>query len=596
MTPHPTPATSAGASAGMRRAHEHVRTAAPALEENGGFAVRAARAAYPWCAGPPDGSSTSLEPSSMRLLNSSARLLRLSALAAALATSLATPLAHAADGAPSPNVAWQEATSDADIDKAFATARAEHKPVLLYWGAVWCPPCNQLKATLFNRQDFAEQSKSFVAVHLDGDAPGAQKLGTKFKVVGYPTLILFNTDRKEITRLPGEVDASQVMQLLRLGMASGGRPFTQVVADARAGKPLTGSEWRLLAFYSWDTDEGAGELAAADRGPLLRKLAASCPSSEAEACARLALKSIADHDEKNAPAPDAATRARVAQVLADPVQSRAYMDVLVNYAGDLATALAPKPGADRDKLVASLNAALVRLQADTTLSRGDRLTALFARVDLARLDQPKDTLHPKLPPALVKEVRDVAAATDREATSAFERQATIPTAAQLLEEAGLWKESEALLKSSVAKSHAPYYLMIELGGNARKQGRNAEALGWYQQAFDKSEGPATRLQWGTAYLSALVDLAPQDSKRIEATAKAVFTEAAAQPNAFYERNGRSLQKLGAKLVKWNEGGKHQAVIDHLNSQLQGVCAKLPAGDPQHATCEGVFKPAPAAKA
>ena len=32
---------------------------------------------------------------------------------------------------------------------------------------------------------------------------------------GYPTLILFSPDRKEITRLPGEVDAAQVMQLLQ---------------------------------------------------------------------------------------------------------------------------------------------------------------------------------------------------------------------------------------------------------------------------------------------------------------------------------------------------------------------------------------------
>jgi hypothetical protein len=235
----------------------------------------------------------------------------------------------------------------------------------------------------------------------------------------------------------------------------------------------------------------------------------------------------------------------------------------------------------------------VRLEADATLSRGDRLNALFARVDLARLDQPKDTLHPKLSPALVKEVRDTAASTDREATNAFERQAVIPTTAQLLEEAGMWKESETLLKGSLSKSHSPYYLMSELGSNARKQGHNAEALQWYQQAFDRSEGPATRMRWANTYLGALVDLAPQDSKRIEAAAQAVFSEAASQPDAFSHRSGSYLQSLGAKLVKWNAGGKHQTVIDHLSAQVQGLCAKLPAGDPQRATCDGVFKPASA---
>ena len=55
------------------------------------------------------------------------------------------------------------------IDAAFAKARAEGKPVFLYWGAVWCPPCNQVKATIFNRQDFIDRSRFFVPVYLDGD-------------------------------------------------------------------------------------------------------------------------------------------------------------------------------------------------------------------------------------------------------------------------------------------------------------------------------------------------------------------------------------------------------------------------------------------
>src|SRR4051812_13899247 len=64
-----------------------------------------------------------------------------------------------------PGIAWRQAASDADVDAAFADAKSANKPVFVYWGAKWCPPCNQVKATLFNRQDFIERSRAFVPVY-----------------------------------------------------------------------------------------------------------------------------------------------------------------------------------------------------------------------------------------------------------------------------------------------------------------------------------------------------------------------------------------------------------------------------------------------
>ena len=116
----------------------------------------------------------------------------------------------------------------------------------LYWGAKWCPPCNQLKATLFNRQDFVERSKAVVPVNLDGDQPGAQKLAARFRVRGYPTMILLAPDGGEITRLPGEADAPQVIAMLQRGQA-GGRPVKTLLAEARSGRTLAPGEWREVS-------------------------------------------------------------------------------------------------------------------------------------------------------------------------------------------------------------------------------------------------------------------------------------------------------------------------------------------------------------
>jgi len=519
-----------------------------------------------------------------------ARSTLLALAAAALLGAATLPTAHAAAAAGSaPGVAWLAAAGDADIERAFAQARSEKKPLLLYWGAKWCPPCNQLKATLFNRADFIERSKSFVAVHIDGDLPGAQKLGGRFKVRGYPTMILLSPDGSELTRLPGEVDAPQVMKVLQLGLA-GGRPVKAVLADARAGKPVSGAEWRLLAFYAWDTDE-AQLVPAAERPGLLAQLSAACPPAEADAATRLLLKALAESDDGKGLKPDAALRERVRQLLADAPATRRQMDVVVNTAADITKALAPEPGADRRMLAAAFDGALQRLQADASLSRGDRLSALASRVALARIDATKDERNPRLPPALLQQVREQVARDDREISDGYERQAVVTAGAYTLAEAGLWAESDALLKANLARSHSPYYLMSQLAGNARKLGRKDEALRWYEQAYAKSEGPATRLQWGAGYFSALVELAPQDAARIEQVAAQLFAEAARDPAAFHERSARSLQRVGAKLADWNRSGQHDAAIRRLQAGLGGTCGKLDAADAQRATCDGLLKSA-----
>lgn len=502
--------------------------------------------------------------------------------------------------APAPTVAaslpagvrWVSATAMTDVDATFKAARVAGKPLLLYWGATWCPPCNQLKATLFNRQDFAALSRSFIAVHVDGDRPGAQKLGQRFKVGGYPTLVLFKPDGSEITRLPGEAEPEQVLDLLRLGL-SGGRPSREVLADARAGKTLTPNEWRLLAFYSWGTDDDQ-LVSRGESASVLAELAIASAAAGPETATRLWLRAAAASDDGKGLKADEPLRERVLRVLADPAQVRAHVDVIINGAPEMVRMLGDSPET-RQPFVAAFEPALRRLETDPALSRNDRLAALVSRVELARLEVPRRELRPPLPESLLRDVREHAAAADRGTTDAYERQAVIPFAAHALERAGLWADGEALLKGNLGRSVSPYYLMSQLGGMARRQGHNDEALQWLAKAFDQSRGPATRLQWGAGYLQALVELKPADVTRIETTAGGLFDEAARDSGAFFKRSAGSLQRIGRALTAWNKDGSHTASIRRLQARLGRMCSRVEAAEQRQEHCRTLLSTAAAGK-
>ena len=96
--------------------------------------------------------------------------------------------------------------------------KRENRPVLLYWGAEWCPFCHTLKSTVFSRPDFIAKSHLFLPVYLDGDDDGAQKWGEQFGIQGYPTLIVLDADQHEIIRLGAGRDVSQYATILDLAL------------------------------------------------------------------------------------------------------------------------------------------------------------------------------------------------------------------------------------------------------------------------------------------------------------------------------------------------------------------------------------------
>jgi len=512
-------------------------------------------------------------------------------LALLSSSSLAAPVVQRAspDPATQPEVAWHSG----DVDSAFALAKRADKPLFLYWGAVWCPPCNQVKATIFPRADFVARSRFFVPVYLDGDAPNAQKLASRFKVSAYPTMILFRPDGAEITRLPGEVDGPRYMHVLSLGLQAA-RPIKTLLSTAQKGLArLAAPDWRLLAFYSWETDHQAlvpkGELA-----PLLWRLAQASSGSAPDASVRFTLKaaSIAANarDKDSSGIDRRVALARIEKALEDSALARANFVEFAYGAQDIVGYLTAANTPPRAQLQRAWDRRLTQFTDDAGLSRLDRLAAAGARVALARLDTPKGAV----PVALQTEVRGAVMSTGRDINDRYEREAVAMSAAGLLADAELLDESDALLRAELKRSVTPYYAMLGLAANARKRGDSAAALSWYEQAYAASQGPATRLQWGSSYVRALIDLAPQEAERIERAVKSVIADIEPKPETFYERNRGSLDRIGAKVAEWNKDGKQDAVLARLRAQLSAVCGKLPANAVERSTCEQVLEPKAAA--
>ena len=95
-----------------------------------------------------------------------------------------------------------------DLDKALASAKKSGKSVLVeFTGSDWCPPCMMMRKEVFSKPDFVSAaSKKFVLVELDfpkGD-PDLKKqhqpLAEKYKIEGFPTVILLSPQGKEFNR------------------------------------------------------------------------------------------------------------------------------------------------------------------------------------------------------------------------------------------------------------------------------------------------------------------------------------------------------------------------------------------------------------
>ena len=489
-----------------------------------------------------------------------------------------------------PGIAW----FNGDVDAAFKSAQAANKPVLLYWGAQWCPPCKQLKSAVFSRPDFIEKSKLFVDVYLDGDLPDAQKWGDVFRVTGYPTVVVFKPDRTEITRIAGNMDLSLYAGVLDDAL-SDVRPVKDVLDLAvKAAAPLAAADCRRLAYHAFDLEDD-GVFPAAKLQTAFENAARLCPAELAKEHARfyiLAAAEAADLQKDTIGKGGKANKAltvlivRVNELLTNKEQSLANMDALRGlpkefYLGARQTLpqLAPTL---REHVMAIAEAATVNPQ----FAPADQLAAQLVKIRVAKAYARDD----KIP----TDVRSVALATATKMLDvkqdAYVRAGVVNSAVNIYIALDDWQRAHDLLALEASTSNTPYYYLSDLAEAEEHLGTKKHSLELLAEAYLKAKGPASRFQWGYDYLDGLLRLSPDDTATIEKVGKDVIAELDG-PNRIHRRTLSRLTRLDKALREWNTTPARAAVLAKLRTQVARTCGKSPGNVATDAGCKNFGTPA-----
>ncbi len=437
------------------------------------------------------------------------------------------------------------------FEEAKVKASQENKNIFLYWGAVWCPPCNELKQEVFATHRFQELMLNFIPLYLDGDSEQAQELGATLNLTGYPTVVIFDAGGQEMMRLQESISI-QEFDLMISNILTSNSNFKKIVKNVLEDR-ASSSDWLLLSETRWGDD-----LDEKTYFKIYEKLKSQNEIIQTKILTQI-LNYVFEHQElgqkiiaqKNYlletifKSDETIFAARNLIVY----QTSEFYDVF--YQGAVQN--------EKDELEKKWMTASSKLVEHPSVSLDIRLWSYYPEVIFYKKTHPKKNL----PKNMIKKVKDAVANINKLAKTPFQRKSVISNASYLLTEMELYDDAEKILTDELKVTSTPWYLQSSLSQIEKSRGNMGKSLEWSQKARASVKGKASRVQWIVADLknqSEFIKNHPSQKDSLVQLAKEYYDTVFTLSDGFSGRNELRGQWAVESLKPWKKNETIRALI------------------------------------
>lgn len=468
------------------------------------------------------------------------------------------------------------------IKEAFQESRKQNKPSLVYWGAVWCPPCNEMKDQVFSKAKFAKIMEQYIPIYLDGDTEEAQIWADKLQAYGYPTILIFSPEGKELLRISSGVNLEE-FELALSGVRN--RSLEELLVAAKA-EALDENSWKRLAYTSWSQlpkDKYPPEKTWKIQKDLIHKVPKALVAEASALASAFLISSAALTETSHKKFVDQA-KGEALEVLSlvfkNSESIRASRGFITSEAVTTLKWLVSHDPKLYDLWKQRWLDAAATIRKSDYASVDTRLWASYPQLDLFRWEHPKKDP----PPQLKNTIITAALEADQQALSKYERQSVISGAAYLLQLVKAYNDAERMLKKEITKSDSPWYYQSSLARMYANQDKNQEALFWSGEARRSAKGRATKLQWITSDLVMTAKVRSDDQElRLLGLAEEYYGLATQLKDGFSGRNFFRGQRVAEALQDYKKKPKFVVLL----KKYKKNCSSLNSDSKQ--ACDNHFK-------